>query len=175
MDTLKYILRFVGVVIISYAVGWGLYKLAIWVFVSSMTLVPLFIKSLFDFSMRDIPDVFIFSHITGLSPRWAAAICSNSFPVRLAVLINVFGVIIAFALLVYVTSWLVRIIKGSKFLTIISSLPLLFTILNLYSSFYCNPSIVDKGFWFYCLTIIIVLIVLAYIWFTISISWTYED
>lgn len=175
MNTLKYMLRFVGVVIISSVIYCGLYLLATWVCASAMTIIPLLIKSLFDFSVPDVTNSLLLSHIAGISPRWAAAICSNSFPVRMALLLNIFGVIIAFALIVYVTSWLVRIINGSKFLTIVSSLPLLLTIINLYFAFYCNSTITDKGFWFYCLTITIGLIVLVYIGSTIYISWTYKD
>ena len=175
MKILKYLLRFVGVVMISCAVSWGLYKLATWVYIAIMTLVPLFLKSIFDFSWNNVTDAFFVSRITGINIRWAAAITSNDFPVRITLILNTIGVFIAFALLVYVTSWLVRIIKGSKLLTIVSSLPLLFTILNLYISFYCNPFIIDKGFWFYCLTIIIILFILAYIGITIHESWTYEE
>ena len=87
----------------------------------------LFIYTLFDFRTEDVTDFFIsVSSNTGISPHWIHAIRIGNFSTHInALLLNTLFI----SLLIYVTGWLKKIIKGSRFLSIVSSLTLLATLL----------------------------------------------
>lgn len=173
MNTQRLLLRFAGVIMISYAISWILYHLTIWSFLTTITVGCSFIESLFDFRTEDVTDFFIsVSSNTGISPHWIHAIRIGNFSTHInALLLNTLFI----SLLIYVTGWLKKIIKGSRFLSIVSSLTLLATLLYLYIPFYCNPTPIDNGFWLYCLKITIGLFFSFYIGATIYGIWNYKD
>lgn len=173
MNTQRLLLRFAGIIMISYSISWILYHLTIWSFLTTITVGCSFIKSLFDFRTEDVTNFFIsISRNTGISPHWIHVISIGNFSTHIsALLLNTLFI----SLLIYVTSWLKKIIKGSRFLAIVSSLTLLATLLDLYIPFYCNPTPIDNGFWLYCLKITIGLFFLVYIGATIYRIRNYKD
>lgn len=173
MNTQRLLLRFAGIIMISYSISWILYHLTIWSFLTTITVGCSFIKSLFDFRTEDVTNFFIsISRNTGISPHWIHVISIGNFSTHIsALLLNTLFI----SLLIYVTSWLKKIIKGSRFLAIVSSLTLLATLLDLYIPFYCNPTPIDNGFWLYCLKITIGLFFSVYIGATIYRIRNYKD
>lgn len=173
MNTQRLLLRFAGIIMISYSISWILYHLTIWSFLTTITVGCSFIKSLFDFRTEDVTNFFIsISRNTGISPHWIHVISIGNFSTHIsALLLNTLFI----SLLIYVTSWLKKFIKGSRFLAIVSSLTLLATLLDLYIPFYCNPTPIDNGFWLYCLKITIGLFFLVYIGATIYGIRNYKD
>lgn len=173
MNTQRLLLRFACIIMISYSISWFLYHLTIWSFLTTITVGCSFIRSLFDFRTEDVTNFFIsISRNTGISPHWIHVISIGNFSTHIsALLLNTLFI----SLLIYVTSWLKKIIKGSRFLAIVSSLTLLATLLDLYIPFYCNPTPIDNGFWLYCLKITIGLFFLVYIGATIYRIRNYKD
>lgn len=173
MNTQRLLLRFACIIMISYSISWFLYHLTIWSFLTTITVGCSFIRSLFDFRTEDVTNFFIsISRNTGISPHWIHVISIGNFSTHIsALLLNTLFI----SLLIYVTSWLKKIIKGSRFLSIVSSLTLLATLLDLYIPFYCNPTPIDNGFWLYCLKITIGLFFLVYIGATIYRIRNYKD
>lgn len=173
MNTQRLLLRFAGIIMISYSISWILYHLTIWSFLTTITVGCSFIRSLFDFRTEDVTNFFIsISRNTGISPHWIHVISIGNFSTHISVLLlNTLFI----SLLIYVTSWLKKIIKGSRFLAIVSSLTLLATLLDLYIPFYCNPTPIDNGFWLYCLKITIGLFFSVYIGATIYGIWNYKN
>lgn len=173
MNTQRLLLRFACIIMISYSISWFLYHLTIWIFLTTITVGCSFIRSLFDFRTEDVTNFFIsISRNTGISPHWIHVISIGNFSTHIsALLLNTLFI----SLLIYVTSWLKKIIKGSRFLAIVSSLTLLATLLDLYIPFYCNPTPIDNGFWLYCLKITIGLFFSVYIGATIYRIRNYKD
>lgn len=173
MNTQRLLLRFACIIMISYSISWFLYHLTIWSFLTTITVGCSFIRSLFDFRTEDVTNFFIsISRNTGISPHWIHVISIGNFSTHIsALLLNTLFI----SLLIYVTSWLKKIIKGSRFLSIVSSLTLLATLLDLYIPFYCNPTPIDNGFWLYCLKITIGLFFSVYIGATIYRIRNYKD
>lgn len=173
MNTQRLLLRFAGVIMISYSISWILYHLTIWSFLTTITVGCSFIRSLFDFRTEDVTNFFIsISRNTGISPHWIHVISIGNFSTHIsALLLNTLFI----SLLIYVTSWLKKFIKGSRFLAIVSSLTLLATLLDLYIPFYCTPTPIDNDFWLYCLKITIGLFFSVYIGATIYGIWNYKD
>lgn len=173
MNTQRLLLRFACIIMISYSISWFLYHLTIWSFLTTITVGCSFIRSLFDFRTEDVTNFFIsISRNTGISPHWIHVISIGNFSTHISVLLlNTLFI----SLLIYVTSWLKKIIKGSRFLSIVSSLTLLATLLDLYIPFYCNPTPIDNGFWLYCLKITIGLFFSVYIGATIYRIRNYKD
>lgn len=173
MNTQRLLLRFACIIMISYLISWFLYHLTIWSFLTTITVGCSFIRSLFDFRTEDVTNFFIsISRNTGISPHWIHVISIGNFSTHISVLLlNTLFI----SLLIYVTSWLKKIIKGSRFLSIVSSLTLLATLLDLYIPFYCNPTPIDNGFWLYCLKITIGLFFSVYIGATIYRIRNYKD
>lgn len=173
MNTQRLLLRFACIIMISYSISWFLYHLTIWSFLTTITVGCSFIRSLFDFRTEDVTNFFIsISRNTGISPHWIHVISIGNFSTHIsALLLNTLFI----SLLIYVTSWLKKIIKGSRFLAIVSSLTLLATLLDLYIPFYCNPTPIDNGFWLYCLKITIGLFFSVYIGATIYRIRNYKD
>lgn len=173
MNTQRLLLRFACIIMISYSISWFLYHLTIWSFLTTITVGCSFIRSLFDFRTEDVTNFFIsISRNTGISSHWIHVISIGNFSTHISVLLlNTLFI----SLLIYVTSWLKKIIKGSRFLSIVSSLTLLATLLDLYIPFYCNPTPIDNGFWLYCLKITIGLFFSVYIGATIYRIRNYKD
>lgn len=173
MNTQRLLLRFACIIMISYSISWFLYHLTIWSFFTTITVGCSFIRLLFDFRTEDVTNFFIsISRNTGISPHWIHVISIGNFSTHIsALLLNTLFI----SLLIYVTSWLKKIIKGSRFLAIVSSLTLLATLLDLYIPFYCNPTPIDNGFWLYCLKITIGLFFSVYIGATIYRIRNYKD
>ena len=145
MNTQRLLLRFAGVIMINYAISWILYHLTMWSFLTTITVGCSVIRSLFDFRTEDVTIFFMsISRNTGISPHWIHVISIGNFSTHItALLLNTLFI----SMLIYVTGWLKKIIKGSRFLTIVSSLTLLATLLDLYIPFYCKPTPIDNGFW----------------------------
>ena len=173
MNTQRLLLRFAGVIMISYAISWILYHLTIWSFLTTITVGCSFIRSLFDFRTEDVTIFFMsISRNTGISPHWIHVISIGNFSTHItALLLNTLFI----SMLIYVTGWLKKIIKGSRFLTIVSSLTILATLLDLYIPFYCKPTPIYNGFWLYCLKITIGLFFSIYIGATMYGIWNYKD
>ena len=173
MNTQRLLLRFAGVIMISYAISWILYHLTMWSFLTTITVGCSFIRSLFDFRTEDVTIFFMsISRNTGISPHWIHVISIGNFSTHItALLLNTLFI----SMLIYVTGWLKKIIKGSRFLTIVSLLTLLATLLDLYIPFYCKPTPIDNGFWLYCLKITIGLFFSVYIGTTMYSIWNYKD
>lgn len=173
MNTQRLLLRFAGVIMISYSISWILYHLTIWSFLTTITVGCSVIRSLIDFRTEDVTIFFMsISRNTGISPHWIHVISIGNFSTHItALLLNTLFI----SMLIYVTGWLKKIIKGSRFLTIVSSLTLLATLLDLYIPFYCKPTPIDNGFWLYCLKITIGLFFSIYIGATMYGIWNYKD
>ena len=173
MNTQRLLLRFAGVIMISYSISWILYHLTMWSFLTTITVGCSVIRSLFDFRTEDVTIFFMsISRNTGISPHWIHVISIGNFSTHItALLLNTLFI----SMLIYVTGWLKKIIKGSRFLTIVSSLTLLATLLDLYIPFYCKPTPIDNGFWLYCLKITIGLFFSVYIGTTMYSIWNYKD
>ena len=173
MNTQRLLLRFAGVIMINYAISWILYHLTMWSFLTTITVGCSVIRSLFDFRTEDVTIFFMsISRNTGISPHWIHVISIGNFSTHItALLLNTLFI----SMLIYVTGWLKKIIKGSRFLTIVSLLTLLATLLDLYIPFYCKPTPIDNGFWLYCLKITIGLFFSVYIGATIYGIWNYKD
>ena len=173
MNTQRLLLRFAGVIMINYAISWILYHLTMWSFLTTITVGCSVIRSLFDFRTEDVTIFFMsISRNTGISPHWIYVISIGNFSTHItALLLNTLFI----SMLIYVTGWLKKIIKGSRFLTIVSSLTLLATLLDLYIPFYCKPTPIDNGFWLYCLKITIGLFFSVYIGTTMYSIWNYKD
>ena len=173
MNTQRLLLRFAGVIMISYSISWILYHLTMWSFLTTITVGCSVIRSLFDFRTEDVTIFFMsISRNTGISPHWIHVISIGNFSTHItALLLNTLFI----SMLIYVTGWLKKIIKGSRFLTIVSSLTLLATLLDLYIPFYCKPTPIDNGFWLYCLKITIGLFFSIYIGTTMYSIWNYKD
>ena len=173
MNTQRLLLRFAGVIMISYSISWILYHLTMCSFLTTITVGCSVIRSLFDFRTEDVTIFFMsISRNTGISPHWIHVISIGNFSTHItALLLNTLFI----SMLIYVTGWLKKIIKGSRFLTIVSSLTLLATLLDLYIPFYCKPTPIDNGFWLYCLKITIGLFFSIYIGATMYGIWNYKD
>lgn len=174
-----YILRVVGTIVLSYLIGFGLTCLAKFVFFSIMVLVPALLHTMFDFSFDDIVRDTIIGSATGLG-QWVAVVNGKDFPVRLAMLAATIITMIAMAVVGYVSYKLVQIINGRKVLSLIAAFFFLLWTLSLIVDFYVTdfmtePGVVDKNFWYYGLSGILLLIVLFVLVFIIVCSWEKQD
>lgn len=95
-------------------------------------------------------------------------------------LVDTIVTIIGLGIVAYVSHWLVRIISGRKVLSLIAMLFFLLWFASLIADFYLSDfmaaSDIDKGFWYYAVSGILILIALL-IMFTIIACcwWTRQD
>lgn len=174
-----YSLRVVGTIVLSYLIGFGLACLAKFVFFCIMILVPALLHTMFDFSFDDIARDTIIGHVTGLG-QWVAVVNGKDFPVRLTMLAATIMTMIAMGIVGYVSYKLVQIINGRKVLSLISAFFFLLWIVSLIVDFYVTdfmtePGVVDKNFWYYVLSGILLLIVLFIMILIITYSWTKQQ
>ena len=174
-----YILRVVGTIVLSYLIGLGLAFLAKFVFYCIMILVPALLHTMFDFSFDDIARDTIIGHVTGLG-HWVAVVNGKDFPVRLAMLAATIMTIIVIGIIGYVSYKLVQIINGRKIMSLITAFFFLLWMVSLVVDFYVTdfmtePGVVDKNFWYYGLSGILLLIVLLIMALIVMCSWTRQD
>ena len=109
-----------------------------------------------------------------------AVVEGKELSVRLVMVIATFITIIGTGIVGYVSYKLVQIINGRKVLSLITAFFFLFWMLSLIIDFYVTdymtyPGVVDKNFWYYGLSGILLLIVLfAMISITVS-GWIKHD
>ena len=174
-----YILRVVGTIVLSYLIGWGLALLAKFVFLCIMILVPALLHTMFDFSFDDIARDTIIGYVTGLG-HWVAVVNGKAFPVRLAMLAATTMTIIVIGIIGYVSYKLVQIINGRKIMSLITAFFFLLWMVSLVVDFYVTdfmtePGVLDKNFWYYGLSGVLLLIVLFIMALIVICSWTRQN
>lgn len=173
-----YSLRVLGTIVLSYLIGSVLAWLVRLVFVSVMLLIPALLHTMFDFSLSDVLENSVIGQVTGLG-QWVAVVNGKDFPVRLAMLVVTIVTIIVLGIVAYVSHWLVRIISGRKVLSLIAMLFFLLWFASLIADFYLSDfmaaSDIDKGFWYYAVSGILILIALLIMFMIIACCWARQE
>lgn len=152
--------RLIGSFLLSSIIGWGLNILVSLVLVSTLVLVPMLLNSIFDFSFGD---ALHYASIPVVG-RFMAIYEGDDFPIRLTILVVFFIVVIALVILGGLTSALIKIVQGSRGMTILSGIVFLLNFINIISVLFFdneyNPDL--HGFWYnvvsICLLVILFLI-----------------
>lgn len=173
-----YSLRILGTIILSCLIGSVLAWLVRLVFVSVMLLIPALLHTMFDFSFSDVLKNSVIGQVTGLG-QWVAVVNGKDFPVRLAMLVVTIVTIIALGIIAYMSHWLTKIIKGRKVLSFIAMFPFLLWLLSLIADFYLTDSMatsdIDKGFWYYAVSGILILVALLIMFMIIACCWAKQE
>lgn len=184
-QSVLYVLRLVATIVLSCLIGFGLNYLVKFIFFSIMTLIPALLHTIFYSYFSDIARETnietgsILGFVTGVG-HGVAVVEGKELSVRLAMVIATFITIIETCIVGYVSYKLVQIINGRKVLSLITAFFFLFWMLSLIIDFYVTdymtyPGVVDKNFWYYGLSGILLLIVLfAMISITVS-GWIKHD
>ena len=152
--------RLIGSFLLSSIIGWGLNILVSLVLVSTLLLVPMLLNSIFDFSFGD---ALHYASIPVVG-RFMAIYDGDDFPIRLTFLIVFFIVVIALVILGGLASALIKIVQGSRGMTILSGIVFLLNFINIISVLFFdneyNPDL--HGSWYnvvsICLLVILFLI-----------------
>ena len=161
--------RLIGSFFLSSIIGWGLNILVSLVLVSTLVLVPMLLYSIFDFSFGD---VLHYASIPFVG-RLIAIYERGDVPIRLTIVIVYFIVVIALPLLACLVSALIRIVQGSRVMTILSGIVFLLNFINIISVLFFdkeyNPDL--HGFWFNVVSICLLVILFLIDGFILMACW----
>lgn len=165
--------RLIGSFLLSVILAWGLNMLLSLVLVSTLVLVPLLLNSIFDFSFSE---ALCYASIPVVG-KLMAVFSGDDFQIRLAILIIFFIIVIAVVILGGLTSTLIKVVSGSRVMTILSGTVLLFSFVNMVSVLFFednyNPDL--RGFWYNALSVCLLVILFLIDCYIIYFCWNDEE
>ena len=163
-EIFPYVLRLIASIIISVIVSFAISYLAMVVISLIMVLIPEFISNIFCFSEDEVVKCVVRDNIIPGWGRLSAIIDDPNVNIRLKMFIDTIIIIIALAITGGIAYLLQKIVNKSKVMVVIYGITAIcffiriITVIYL-SDFYTEMGI-DKGIWFYIVSIAILAILL---------------
>ncbi len=170
----NYIARFIGTTVLCCIMAYVLYMLSAFV-IGVVCKVICSLKSPIDFSSSEVADDMMMNSIIPGLGTLHASFSDPNMSGRMALLVGTIIVAIGLAIVYGLYYLMNKVVEENKVLTVFSGLILTAGFFLSFYISYFTPMFdimgIDKGFWFYVVSIIVMLIHAFIIWAVISILW----